>query len=86
MADAETQPNLPRRLAAEAIGSFFLFAAVVGSGIMGEALSGGNDAIGAVEFPQLLHCFDVASLVTAYHFGGHRVGDLLRGVRGDPFE
>ncbi len=38
-------PALARRLAAEAIGSFFLFAAVVGSGIMGAALSGGNDAI-----------------------------------------
>ncbi len=34
-----------RSLAAEAIGSFFLFATVVGSGIMGEALGGGNAAI-----------------------------------------
>lgn len=33
------------KLLAEAIGSFFLFACVIGSGIMGEALSGGNDAI-----------------------------------------
>ncbi len=32
-------------LACEAIGSFFLFAAVIGSGIMAEALSGGNVAI-----------------------------------------
>jgi glycerol uptake facilitator-like aquaporin len=37
--------NLPRRFAAEGIGSFFLLAAVVGSGIMGERLSGGNVAI-----------------------------------------
>ncbi len=37
--------NLPRRLAAEGIGSFFLLAAVVGSGIMGERLSGGNVAL-----------------------------------------
>src|SRR4051812_46890285 len=37
--------NVPRRLAAEGIGSFFLLAAVVGSGIMGERLSGGNVAI-----------------------------------------
>lgn len=36
---------LGRRLAAEAVGSFFLFAAVIGSGIMAEALSGGNVAI-----------------------------------------
>jgi glycerol uptake facilitator-like aquaporin len=31
-----------RRIAAEALGSFFLFATVVGSGIMAEQLSGGN--------------------------------------------
>ena len=34
-----------RRLSAEAIGSFFLFACVVGSGIMAENLAGGNVAI-----------------------------------------
>jgi glycerol uptake facilitator-like aquaporin len=34
-----------RRLAAEAIGTAFLLAAVVGSGIMGERLAGGNVAI-----------------------------------------
>jgi len=38
-------PRLSRRLAAEAIGSFFLFAGVVGSGIMGEATAGGNVAL-----------------------------------------
>src|SRR5688572_26302844 len=37
--------GLARRLAAEALGSFFLFATVVGSGIMGETLSEGNDAL-----------------------------------------
>ncbi len=36
---------LSRRLAAEALGSFFLFATVVGSGIMAERLSGGNVSI-----------------------------------------
>ena len=39
------QPPLRRRIAAEAIGSFFLFAAVIGSGVMAEALSGGNIAL-----------------------------------------
>ncbi|MEJ1995265.1 MAG: aquaporin family protein [Limibacillus sp.] len=34
-----------RRLAAEGLGTFFLLATVVGSGIMGETLSGGNDAL-----------------------------------------
>lgn len=37
--------DLPRRLAAEGVGSFFLFAYVIGSGIMAENLSRGNDAI-----------------------------------------
>ena len=36
---------LGRRLAAEGIGSFFLFACVIGSGIMAANLSGGNDAV-----------------------------------------
>lgn len=37
--------SLPRRIAAEFLGTGFLVAAVVGSGIMGERLSGGNVAI-----------------------------------------
>ena len=39
------KPDLPRRLTAEAVGTALLLAAVVGSGIMGERLSGGNVAI-----------------------------------------
>ena len=39
------QPELTRRLGAEALGCFFLFATVLGSGIMAERLSGGNGAI-----------------------------------------
>jgi glycerol uptake facilitator-like aquaporin len=37
--------DLKRRLAAEALGSALLLAIVIGSGIMGQRLSGGNDAI-----------------------------------------
>jgi glycerol uptake facilitator-like aquaporin len=37
--------TLSRRLAAEAVGTAFLLAVVVGSGIMGERLSGGNVAL-----------------------------------------
>jgi glycerol uptake facilitator-like aquaporin len=37
--------NLSRRVVAEAIGTAFLLATVVGSGIMGERLAGGNVAI-----------------------------------------
>src|ERR1700727_993694 len=38
-------PTLARRMTAEAIGTALLLAAVVGSGIMGERLAGGNVAI-----------------------------------------
>ena len=40
----DTAP-LARRIAAEGVGSFFLFACVIGSGIMAQNLSAGNDAI-----------------------------------------
>ena len=45
MVEHPSQPPLARRVAAEAVGSFFLFACVIGSGIMAENLSGGNDAV-----------------------------------------
>ena len=41
-------PPLGRRLIAEALGSFFLFATVIGSGIMAEALAQGNDAVALI--------------------------------------
>ena len=44
-ADPPAITTLRRRLAAEAVGSFFLFVTVVGSGIMAENLAGGNVAI-----------------------------------------
>ena len=39
------RPDLGRRLAAEALGTAFLLATVVGSGIMGERLAAGNAAV-----------------------------------------
>ncbi len=41
----EAAADLPRRLVAEGLGTAFLLAIVVGSGIMGDRLSGGNVAI-----------------------------------------
>jgi glycerol uptake facilitator-like aquaporin len=38
-------PDLPRKLAAEALGTALLLAVVIGSGIMGEKLAGGNVAV-----------------------------------------
>jgi glycerol uptake facilitator-like aquaporin len=40
-----TTPTLARRVAAEGLGAFLLFTCVIGSGIMAQRLSGGNDAI-----------------------------------------
>ncbi len=47
MSNLDTTRRAPftRQVAAEAVGSFVLFAAVVGSGIMAERLSGGNDGV-----------------------------------------
>jgi glycerol uptake facilitator-like aquaporin len=44
-AGAVQSPPLALRLAAEGLGAFFLFAAVIGSGIMAENLAGGNEAV-----------------------------------------
>jgi glycerol uptake facilitator-like aquaporin len=50
LADASLEPpreafDLTRRLAAEALGTALLLAIVIGSGIMGDALAKGNDAV-----------------------------------------
>jgi glycerol uptake facilitator-like aquaporin len=45
MSDATRSFSLAQRTAAETVGTTFLLAAVVGSGIMGERLAGGNVAI-----------------------------------------
>ena len=41
----DARPDLARRLAAEAVGTALLLATVIGSGIMGERLAGGNVAV-----------------------------------------
>lgn len=41
----DSGPPPKRRIVAEGLGSFFLFVTVIGSGIMAERLSGGNDAV-----------------------------------------
>ena len=45
MSENEYKPNLKKRAAAEFLGTAFLLAVVVGSGIMGERLANGNQAI-----------------------------------------
>ena len=57
--------SLARRAAAEAIGTALLLAAVVGSGIMGERLAQGNDAI-ALLANSLATGFALAALIVAF--------------------
>lgn len=45
MEERGERQELGRRLAAEGVGAFFLFATVIGSGIMAENLSGGSEAV-----------------------------------------
>jgi glycerol uptake facilitator-like aquaporin len=57
--------SLAKRAAAEAIGTALLLAAVVGSGIMGERLAQGNDAI-ALLANSLATGFALAALIVAF--------------------
>lgn len=57
-------PALTRRLAAEALGTGALLTAVVGSGIMGDRLSGGNTAL-ALLANTLSTCAALVVLITA---------------------
>ena len=45
--DSESPRSLSRRLAAEALGTTLLLATVIGSGVMGTRLAGGNVALAA---------------------------------------
>jgi glycerol uptake facilitator-like aquaporin len=62
--------SLARRACAEALGTAFLLAAVVGSGIMGERLAGGNVAI-ALLANSLATGFALIALIVAF---GQRSG------------
>ena len=63
--------TLARRATAEALGTALLLAAVVGSGIMGERLSGGNAAI-ALLANSLATGFALIALILALHPGRAR--------------
>jgi glycerol uptake facilitator-like aquaporin len=58
--------TLPRRLASEAIGTALLLAAVVGSGIMGDRLAGGNAALALLAFEPATHFNPLVTLVSAW--------------------
>jgi glycerol uptake facilitator-like aquaporin len=75
-----------QRAAAEALGTMLLLAAVVGSGIMGERLASGNDAIALLANAIATGCALVALIVAlAPRSGAHfnPVVTLALAARGD---
>lgn len=75
-----------RKLAAEGLGTAFLLAAVIGSGIMGERLAGGNEAIALLANALATGAALIAILLTVGPIsGGHLnpVVSLALAARGD---
>lgn len=64
------QPTLARRVVAEALGTALLLAAVVGSGIMGEQLAGGNVALALLANTVATGTALVALILTFGHISG----------------
>src|ERR687894_984372 len=68
--NSDAQTDLARRAAAEAVGTALLVAAVVGSGIMGERLSGGNVALALLANTVATGAALVALILTFGHISG----------------
>jgi glycerol uptake facilitator-like aquaporin len=69
--------TLPRRVAAEALGSALLVAAVVGSGVMGERLSGGSAAVALLANTAATGCALVALILTFGPVSGAHFNPLV---------
>jgi len=69
--------NLARRAAAEAVGTALLLAAVVGSGIMGERLAGGNVAIALLANTLATAAALVALIVTFAPISGAHLNPVV---------
>ena len=76
-ADGDVQPNLARRVVAEAVGTALLLAAVVGSGIMGERLAGGNVALALLANTLATGAALVALILTFGHISGAHFNPAL---------
>lgn len=78
--------TLPQRVTAEALGTALLLAAIVGSGIMGERLAHGNDAVALLANSMATGCALIALIVAlAPRSGAHfnPVVTLALALRGD---
>ncbi len=73
-------PSLLKRLVAEAVGTALLLAAVVGSGIMGERLAGGNTGLALLANTIATGAALVALILTFGPISGaHLNPDVARG-------
>jgi glycerol uptake facilitator-like aquaporin len=70
MRKTDEQPTLARRVVAEALGTALLLAAVVGSGIMGERLAGGNVALALLANTIATGAALLALILTFGHISG----------------
>ena len=68
--NSDAQTDLARRATAEAVGTAMLVAAVVGSGIMGERLAGGNVALALLANTVATGAALVALILTFGHISG----------------
>lgn len=78
--------NLAHRVTAEALGTAMLLAAVVGSGIMGERLAGGNGAIALLANSLASGAVLIAILMTVGSISGahlNPVVSIAMATRGD---
>ncbi len=77
---SDAEPALGRRLAAEGIGSFFLFAGVIGSGVMAEALSGGIVAVALLANTMATGAILFVMIAMLGHVSGAHFNPAVSGV------
>jgi glycerol uptake facilitator-like aquaporin len=71
------RPNLSRRLVSEFLGSLFLLAAVVGSGIMAQRLAAGNNALALLANSLATGCALVAIILALESISGPHLNPVV---------
>lgn len=79
-AESGLQPSIARRVASEFVATAFLLATVVGSGIMGERLAGGNTAIALLANTMATGAALVALIFTFGPISGAHMNPVVTGM------